>query len=254
MEYLRSQQRPLLLPAACWCGGWRLAAAAALSSTSSTVAPLYSCSDLLLNISKTSKQYKETMTTAMNTAPIKWAQRSDALYLTIDLPDVCDETITLKDEELAFTGKSNGKQYEINITFFKPVDAEDSTYKVHPRNIQMHILKKKGDDNEAFWPRLLKDKALEKNQVTIDWNRYVDDDDEGDAGNFDLSNLQGGRNFGGGGGMGGMPGMGGMDLGNMDDFMKQMGNMNMPNEEGDRAMDSDDDDEDLEDLPELEKE
>jgi prostaglandin-E synthase len=188
------------------------------------------------------------MAAAMNTAPIKWAQRSDALYLTIDLPDVCDETIILKDEELSFTGKSNGKQYEMKITFFKPVDAEESTYKVHPRNIQMHILKKKNDGDEGFWPRLLKDKSLEKNQVTIDWNRYVDDDDEGEAGNFDLSNLQGGRNFGGGAGM---PGMGGMDLGNMDDFMKQMGSMNMPNEEGSGDIDSDD--EDLEDLPELEK-
>jgi prostaglandin-E synthase len=35
----------------------------------------------------------------------------------------------------------------------------------------MHVMKKKADDDEEeeFWPRLLKDKALEKNQVRIVW-------------------------------------------------------------------------------------
>ena len=57
------------------------------------------------------------------------------------------------------------KEYELDITFFKPVDAEGSTYKVLPRSIQMHVMKKEKDESE-FWPRLLKDKALEKNQVS----------------------------------------------------------------------------------------
>ena len=65
---------------------------------------------------------------------------------------------------LLFAG---GKEYELAITFFKPVDAEDkgSTYKVLQRSIQMHVMKKEKDESE-FWPRLLKDKALEKNQVS----------------------------------------------------------------------------------------
>ena len=37
---------------------------------------------------------------------------------------------------------------------------------------------KKDKEEEEFWPRLLKDKALEKNQVKIDWDRYVDEDEE----------------------------------------------------------------------------
>lgn len=56
----------------------------------------------------------------------------------------------------------------------------------------MHVLKSK-EDSDGFWPRLLKDKNLEKNQVTIDWDRYVDEDEERDVGGFDLSNLDGGR-------------------------------------------------------------
>ena len=58
----------------------------------------------------------------------------------------------------------------MNIEFFKPVDSkgEGSTYKVLPRSVQMVVMKTKSennDDDEEFWPRLLKDKTLEKNQV-----------------------------------------------------------------------------------------
>lgn len=111
--------------------------------------------------------------------------------------DVKDQTINLSDSELHFKGKSQDKDYEVNIEFFKPVDSEGSKYNVLPRSIQMQIMKKKGedgddDDEEEFWPRLLKDKALEKNQVKIDWDRYVDEDEEEEAGGFDTSALDGG--------------------------------------------------------------
>ena len=127
-----------------------------------------------------------------------------------------DETINLSDTTLTFKGKSGDKDYEVNIEFFKAVDAKDSTYKVLPRSIQMHVMKatSKDDEDEEFWPRLLKDKALEKNQVTIDWDRYVDEDEEEEAGGFDTSALEGGMGMGGMppgmGGMGGMGDMGGM--------------------------------------------
>lgn len=44
---------------------------------------------------------------------------------------------------------------------------------------------KKDKDADEFWPRLLKDKNLEKTNVRTDWDRYVDSDDEGAAEGFD---------------------------------------------------------------------
>merc|ERR1712125_72065 len=72
----------------------------------------------------------------------------------------------------------------------------------------------KEDDETEFWPRLLKDKLLEKNQVKIDWDRYVDEDEEDGNNEFDQSALAGGS---------------GMDPNNMDmaSLMKQMGGMGM---------------------------
>lgn len=180
-------------------------------------------------------------------------------------PDVKDEKIVLTDTKLTFEGTSGGKTYQIDIEFFKEVDSEGSTYNVLPRSVQMHILKKEKEEDE-FWPRLLKDKALEKNQVKIDWDRYVDEDEEEEG--FDMSNMEGGMGMGGGmpgmGGMGGgMPGMGGTGGMDMEALMKQMGAMGgggmpglgdlggmggMPGLDGD-----DEDDDDLDDLPDLEE-
>jgi prostaglandin-E synthase len=198
---------------------------------------------------------------------------------SVIISDVKDETIDLSNESLLFKGKSGGKDYEVNIEFFKKVDSDGSTYKVLPRSVQMHIMKHE-DDKEEFWPRLLQDKALEKNQVKLDWDRYVDEDEEQEG--FDTAALDGGKGMGGmppgmgGGGMpgmggmggGGMPGLGGMPgmegmggggMGGMDmeALMKQMGGMGgMPGMGGDEGAeageigDGDDDDDDLPDLEE----
>ena len=117
--------------------------------------------------------------------------------------DIKDQTITLTDTELHFKGISEKKDYVVNIVFFEEVDAEGSTYNVLAREVHFHIMKK-NKEKEEFWPRLMKDKALEKNQVKVDWDRYVDEDEE--DGGFDMSAMEGGM------GMGGMGGMGGMDM------------------------------------------
>lgn len=75
-----------------------------------------------------------------------------------------DASIILADETLTFKGRSENKEYELSIEFLNPVDSAGSTYKVLPRSVQMHVMKKSKDD-DGFWPRLLKDKTLEKNQV-----------------------------------------------------------------------------------------
>lgn len=194
------------------------------------------------------------------------------------LADVKDETINLSDTTLTFKGKSGDKDYEVNIEFFKAVDAKDSTYKVLPRSIQMHVMKAKPEEgeDEEFWPRLLKDKALEKNQVKIDWDRYVDEDEEEEAGGFDTSALEGGMGMGGmpgmGGGMGGMMGGAGGGMGDlasmmqgmggggpgggmdMEALMKQMGDLGgAAGGAGAGAGDDDSDDSDDDSLPDLEE-
>lgn len=39
---------------------------------------------------------------SVNTAPVKWAQRADSIYLTLDLPDIKDEQLKLTKDTLSF--------------------------------------------------------------------------------------------------------------------------------------------------------
>ena len=129
-----------------------------------------------------------------NQAPTKWAQRTDTLYLTISLADVKDEVIDVTETSLNFSGKSNGQTYTIAFDFFKPIELEGSVWNVLPNSVQMKLNKKEKD--EEFWTRLTSDKIKEKNTVTIDWDRYVDEDEQ--DGDFDDANLAGGQGMGGG--------------------------------------------------------
>jgi len=147
---------------------------------------------------------------------------------THDITDVKDESITLTDTTIVFKGKSNDEDYEANFELFATCKGDESTYAVTKRSIQMLI--KKEDQEGEFWPRLLKDKLKEKGQVTVDWDKYVDEDEEDEAEAFDASGMNQGM---GGGGMGGM---GGMDMASMMQAMQGggMGGMGggMPGMEG----------------------
>jgi prostaglandin-E synthase len=133
---------------------------------------------------------------ATNSAPVKWAQRKDSIYLTIALRDVKNEQVSLTDKTLKFSGDSDGKHWAIELEFLKDVDAEGSIFKVNPASVHFNIKKKNQD--EEFWSRLLMDKAKEKNNVSADWSRWVDED-EGPE-DFNMDGLDGGMGMGGMGG------------------------------------------------------
>lgn len=54
---------------------------------------------------------------ATNTAPVKWAQRKDSLYVTITLADVKDYKVDLTDRKLVFEGTSGDKRYKLDLEF-----------------------------------------------------------------------------------------------------------------------------------------
>lgn len=131
--------------------------------------------------------------------PLAFAQRKDSVYLTINVPDLSNEKVDVTSSTLTFSGESGEKKYEFSFDFFAKVVPEESKWKNHGRNVQMHLVK---EDKEAdYWPRLFSEKIIDKQYVTTDWSRYVDEDEEDDDEGFDMSALDGAANFGGGAGM-----------------------------------------------------
>ena len=43
------------------------------------------------------------------TAPTKWAQRTDTLYVTLSIPDVKNETLDVTEKGISFKASSNGE-------------------------------------------------------------------------------------------------------------------------------------------------
>jgi len=93
--------------------------------------------------------------------------------------------------------RSDDTTYAFTFDFHASVVPEESVWKVHGRNVLMHL--KKAEVSDEHWPRLTKEKQFDKQYVATDWSRYVDEDDEDDDAGFDVGDLDGAANFGGGG-------------------------------------------------------
>lgn len=84
---------------------------------------------------------------------VKWAQREDLVFITIQSVNVVDEVITLTANKLSFTGKAGPekKEYAVDLEFHGEVVPEESTRLINTSKL-FFSLKKKDD---GYWPRLL---------------------------------------------------------------------------------------------------
>ncbi|KAI0544233.1 HSP20-like chaperone [Xylaria curta] len=181
------------------------------------------------------------------TPEVLWAQRSsktDAeknfVYLTISVPDVPKENLKLdlKPTSLAFQGHSETlkRTYHLDINFYDEIDVENSNIHHTARNVELKLRKK--ELKEEYWPRLLKD-AAKVQFVKTDFDKWVDEDEQNEVADDDLSQFGGGMGgMPGGPGMGGMGGMGG-DFGGID--FSKLGGMGAPGSDEEDEEDEDDD-------------
>ncbi|CAL5870867.1 uncharacterized protein PFLUO_LOCUS5108 [Penicillium psychrofluorescens] len=194
------------------------------------------------------------------TPEVTWAQRSSTSepernYLIVNLktPDVSksDAKLDITSNNVSFSGPSKkGVTYSVSLDLFGEIDPENS--KVNHTDREVELVLRKKELKEEYWPRLLKtDKKM--HFLKTDFDKWVDEDEQDEAGEDDYAN-----NFGGMGGPGGEEGglsnidfskLGGMGgAGGMPDLSAMMGGMGgagMPGAPGGE-------DEDDEDLPELE--
>ncbi|KAK4190023.1 HSP20-like chaperone [Podospora australis] len=174
---------------------------------------------------------------AANVTPeVLWAQRSsnteaekNIIFLTINVPDVPTSNIKLdlKPTGLTFTGHSDTlkKTYHVELEFYDEIDPENSKVNHTARDVELKLRKK--TLTETYWPRLLKE-SKKVHFLKTDFDKWVDEDEQAEAEEDDLSNFGGG--MGGGGDFGGL------------DFSKLGGGAGMPDMGGDEFDEESDDD------------
>ncbi|KAJ8561433.1 hypothetical protein K7X08_027623 [Anisodus acutangulus] len=133
---------------------------------------------------------------------VKWAQRSDKLFITVELPDVKYVKQKLEPEgkfSFSATAGADNVPYEVDIDLFDKIDVDESKSSITSRNI-CYLIKKAED---KWWSRLVKQEGKPPKFLKVDWDKWVDEDEQDSApagadmdfGDIDFSQL----NMGGGG-------------------------------------------------------
>eukprot|EP00250_Pteridium_aquilinum_P001775 c11991_g1_i1 orf=434-1033(-) len=145
---------------------------------------------------------------------VKWAQRSDKVYLTVELPDAKNPKVKIEPEGkfiFAATAGPENVAFELDLHMFDKINVEESKISVGLRNVFCVLIK----SEKGWWKRLLLADGKSPPYLKADWDKWVDEDEENELpsnkfDNFDLGSMNDFSDFNmGGGGMGGM-GMGGM--------------------------------------------
>ncbi|GFO44778.1 prostaglandin e synthase 3 [Plakobranchus ocellatus] len=153
--------------------------------------------------------------------PMVWAQRKDKIFLTVQLEDIKDPVIEVKETSLHFcatAGKDNTK-YEVQLEFNKEIDPPTSKQQNTGREFFFVLMKK--ENSQGFWPRLLKD-SIKLHNLKTDFNKWRDEDD---------SDAEDQEDF------------------NLDEMMQSMGGLQGAGDGG--ALPDEGEDSDDEDLPDL---
>nr|XP_010922358.1 uncharacterized protein OsI_027940 isoform X2 [Elaeis guineensis] len=108
---------------------------------------------------------------------VKWAQRVDKVYITVQLPDAKDVKVNLESDGI--------------FTFSATAGAEKNLYE-----LKMDLYDKVNVEVEkVWWKKLLRGDEKTPHYVKVDWDKWVDEDDDG-PGDFDLGGMDF-SNFGG---------------------------------------------------------
>jgi len=109
---------------------------------------------------------------------LKWAQRADFVLITVELADTENVVIDISElkNTLMFSATANGQKYAFDMELCEQVVKDESKWNTKGRNIIISVSKSEKEEEE-WWPRLTKSKTKNQ-QITIDWDKWLDADDE----------------------------------------------------------------------------
>ncbi|KAK1436397.1 hypothetical protein QVD17_02176 [Tagetes erecta] len=116
---------------------------------------------------------------------LKWAQRDDLVFMTIDLPDAKDVKLKLEPEGKFYFSATSGADnipYEIDINLYDKVDVNESKVSVGSRSI-VYLVKK---EESKWWSRLVKQEGRTPVFIKVDWNKWVDEDEQDEKAGADM--------------------------------------------------------------------
>ena len=119
------------------------------------------------------------MSTQKNQIPIiKWAQRKDRLFITINVVHSKKPILDLTDgKKLKYQGTDGKINYAFELEFYEEILKEGSKYTLDARNVFLNLQKK---NPGPYWPRLTKDKK-KYHWIEVDWLYFTEEDEENES-------------------------------------------------------------------------
>lgn len=105
----------------------------------------------------------------MKIPQITWAQNQKTIFLNILIEPKDDFNCNVENDILSF----KQDEYEIQFKLFGKITNFIINKK---RYFEINLIK----DDEKFWRNLLEDNNLFKNNIGVDWSRWIDEDDDAD--------------------------------------------------------------------------
>ncbi|KAJ3673352.1 hypothetical protein LUZ60_006726 [Juncus effusus] len=117
----------------------------------------------------------------------KWAQRSDVVFITVELPDAKDVKLKLKPEGRFYFSAvgSDGLPYELDFELFDKVKVDESKAAIGSRHIVYVVAK----EEKKWWARLLKQPGRPPVFLKVDWDKWIDEDEEKSGGDMDFGGM-----------------------------------------------------------------
>ena len=115
----------------------------------------------------------------IKTPTVKWAQRHDIVYVSMELPNITETKFDVDESNsrLTFSGKVDGEEYGLDMLLFGQVVKEKSVFSTVGREVILTVAKKGLD--APWWPRLIAETGKNA-KIAIDWSRWRDSDEEAD--------------------------------------------------------------------------
>ena len=111
---------------------------------------------------------------------LKWAQRKDRLFVTINVVHSKKPIVDLTDgKRIKYQGTDGTVNYAFDIELYDEISKEESKYTLESRNIFLNLKKK---TSGPYWPRLLKDEK-KYHWIEVDWMYFTEEDEEDEATN-----------------------------------------------------------------------
>lgn len=119
---------------------------------------------------------------------VKWAERADKVYLTVQLPDAKNPKVNLDPEgtfTFSATGGAGDHVYELKLDLFDKVNVEESKINYGVRSI-FCVLEKA---EKKWWNKLLHGDGKPPHYVKVDWDKWADEDEETGPADLDLGGM-----------------------------------------------------------------